>query len=679
MQTNKPTSKVLLESARRLSKPNIFEQGAGALDLMAAYKLLVEYSPRASLIPPTLDLTDCPYMWPYCSQPLYHSAQPVMVNVTIINGMGVTGTVSRVAWKPHGEWGHALEVKAELPDSLWPWSGQMGLSLTVREEGRDLEDIITGQIQLTVQSDPGPGEINPRRSDLQLEVRVRVIPTPVREKRLLWDQFHSVSYPSAYAPRDYLGRGSESDILDRQGDHPHTNFKSLFEKLIAAGYYIEILGSDWTCFNASQYGALLLVDSEEEFFIEEMEKLERDIRAGGLSLVVFADWFSTTIMEQVSFVDDNTRILWKPVTGGANIPALNEFLGRFGMALGGQVFDGVIDLPEGKVHMASGNALARMPKGSLVVHTPEIPAQVLPGNHNTLHWQPPIHLDIAIIGALDSNLYPPSVGKGTRPGVAGDNQPANQPANQDFNDDSLTVQRLSPPAQSSGGAWGESERQPQQVEGRPGERNGGKRGTPNIIGEGVQHQLKEFPAAEVGQGSSVRGGNSFGTRRGLQGTFNEGDTVLGPGLGMEAPGEVEVKSEEGGGAHKKQPRNESLGPGGRIFLFGDSSCADDAARVFVKEKNCLDVFVAAVEYSCKGETKNSLLDSAAQITADDGFTDGAPLPERMMDNELHKYSNVIGESEYRRGSARRTSNCWQMPWEEVVVVEDYKPVRTTST
>lgn len=34
-------------------------------------------------------------------------------------------------------------------------------------------------------------------------------------------------------------------MLDRLGDHPHTNFRTLFETLLDAGYYVETLGSDW--------------------------------------------------------------------------------------------------------------------------------------------------------------------------------------------------------------------------------------------------------------------------------------------------------------------------------------------------------------------------------------------------------------------------------------------------
>lgn len=36
-----------------------------------SYEILSNYTPRASASPASLDLTDCPYMWPFCKQPLY--------------------------------------------------------------------------------------------------------------------------------------------------------------------------------------------------------------------------------------------------------------------------------------------------------------------------------------------------------------------------------------------------------------------------------------------------------------------------------------------------------------------------------------------------------------------------------------------------------------------------------
>ena len=43
------------------------------------------------MVPAELDFTDCPYMWPFCRQPLYAGAMPLMFNATVLNGMGVIG------------------------------------------------------------------------------------------------------------------------------------------------------------------------------------------------------------------------------------------------------------------------------------------------------------------------------------------------------------------------------------------------------------------------------------------------------------------------------------------------------------------------------------------------------------------------------------------------------------
>ena len=76
----------LMSSARRLPGVGIFEQGAGKLDLLKAYQVLTTYTPQATLSPPYVDMTECQYFWPYCTQPLYHGAMPTIVNVTILNG-----------------------------------------------------------------------------------------------------------------------------------------------------------------------------------------------------------------------------------------------------------------------------------------------------------------------------------------------------------------------------------------------------------------------------------------------------------------------------------------------------------------------------------------------------------------------------------------------------------------
>jgi hypothetical protein len=52
---------------------------------------------------------------------------------------------------------------------------------------------------------------------------------------------------------------------------------------------------------------LLIVDPEEEFFVEEISKLHNDIVNKSLSLIVFADWYNVSVMRRVQFFDENTR------------------------------------------------------------------------------------------------------------------------------------------------------------------------------------------------------------------------------------------------------------------------------------------------------------------------------------------------------------------------------------
>lgn len=113
-----------------------------------------------------------------------------------------------------------------------------------------------------------------------------------------------------------------------------------------------------------QYAAFFLIDTEDEFYPQEIEKLHTDVTHHGLTLIVFADWYSTA--ENVNFFDDNTRGWWVPVTGGANVPALNDLLEPFGIAFGSTIVYGSVPYPHHTFAFQSGTHLAKMPRGSHV-------------------------------------------------------------------------------------------------------------------------------------------------------------------------------------------------------------------------------------------------------------------------------------------------------------------------
>ncbi len=175
----------------------------------------------------------------------------------------------------------------------------------VSKEAEQWEGVAQGHVTLTVESPAGEGEDEPRRSTTSLPIKVKIVPTPPRSKRILWDQYHNLRYPPGYFPRDNLRM--KNDPLDWNGDHIHTNFKDMYHHLRSSGYYVEVLGWPFTCFDARHYGALLVTDPEEEYFPEESAKLRKDVEELGLSLIVMADWYNTTVMKKVKFYDENTR------------------------------------------------------------------------------------------------------------------------------------------------------------------------------------------------------------------------------------------------------------------------------------------------------------------------------------------------------------------------------------
>lgn len=82
------------------------------------------------------------------------------------------------------------------------------------------------------------------------------------------------------------------------GDHLHTNYVQMHQRLVEyGGYHVEILTEPFTCFDASNYGALLIVDPEDYFSKNEIIKLRRDIEQLDLSLIILADWYSQKLFE----------------------------------------------------------------------------------------------------------------------------------------------------------------------------------------------------------------------------------------------------------------------------------------------------------------------------------------------------------------------------------------------
>ena len=402
--------KVLTSSTRLLDNVSVYEQGTGLLnvaDVMANLKKGVEAENSGGgsgssssssaagqftldapvFLPSALRLEQCKLFWPLCRHPVYATGMPVVLNLTVVNPSSLAATLTETAWQvtgvSHGDaqlsttdaafFADNLEIGVEASTRVYPYFGWLSLSVTLARRPKTLTDAAGARA-----AKPGEGGfvvrglftavLRPERGrarKLLLDLSFRVIDTPPREKRVLWDVFHSMQYPPAYIARDDLSR--TSDVLDWNGDHPHTNFKDTFDHVTGAGYFVELLSDSFLAFDAAHYGVLMLVDAEEEYSDEEAAKFEADVRERGLGVLVFAEWHNAELMEKANFVDSNTREMWSPLVGGANLPALNELLSPFGIALSASVYHGAAKLsPTLSVLYKSGCAIQTFPQGGQV-------------------------------------------------------------------------------------------------------------------------------------------------------------------------------------------------------------------------------------------------------------------------------------------------------------------------
>uniref|UniRef100_A0A7S0J759 Subtilisin n=1 Tax=Calcidiscus leptoporus TaxID=127549 RepID=A0A7S0J759_9EUKA len=385
---------LVMAAALPMEGLSALEQGAGVLSPVRMEEAMRNFTPHISAFPDKIDMTasGCPLMWPLCAQPLYASGQPVALNLTLFNSQAAASVVAEApSWialtampdgegsAPHLDARDVLLVEFTAVRPLVAYSGFVGVRVSVGSSASAFSGEVAGQILICLRSDDtptAPSEGSEARgcaaraaegdpSAVVVPLRVRVVATPPRQSRLLFDLYHSSAYPFGFFPNDDLEQ-VKLELMDWNGDHPHTAFISLFKELLAAGMYVELLTSNWTSFNASNYAALLLLDPEEHFLPREVAKLQRDVSQRGLGLVVAADWFDAQIMKTLDYRDDATRQMKVCGSGGANVVGLNRLLQPFGIAFGTGVYEGSYRLGGKEVAHLSGAALSSFPAGGLL-------------------------------------------------------------------------------------------------------------------------------------------------------------------------------------------------------------------------------------------------------------------------------------------------------------------------
>lgn len=199
-------------------------------------------------------------------------------------------------------------------------------------------------------------------------MKFEYIETPPRSKRLLFDQFHNLNYPTnGLIWRDTYDEDFGNDPYEWLGDHLFTNMIGLYNRLTKDGYYIEILNEPLTCFDARNYGALLMIDIEDYLSDEEISSLRYGFEQQGLTLIIVADWYNEEVLKQKKYYNIVTFEDWYPFMGGSNLLTLNQLLQPYHIALGQGVYQGKITLESTKIDVLSSTEIIRFPKDGYLV------------------------------------------------------------------------------------------------------------------------------------------------------------------------------------------------------------------------------------------------------------------------------------------------------------------------
>jgi hypothetical protein len=153
------------------------------------------------------------------------------------------------------------------------------------------------------------------------------------------------------------------------GDHIFTNYVQMHQRLTElGGYFVEVLSDPFTCFDASNYGALLIIDPEDYFSEAEIVKLRDDVENNELSLIVMGDWYNENVMKESSFVNNNTFETWQPVMAGANVGTINALLEPYNIAFGDKrVLTGDFVIDKRQVVIDSGTEIVKFPQGGYLI------------------------------------------------------------------------------------------------------------------------------------------------------------------------------------------------------------------------------------------------------------------------------------------------------------------------
>lgn len=154
-----------------------------------------------------------------------------------------------------------MSLGSALPCRLWRWLSMLvAASVTRQGTWQSGSWVSASSCRMRGCLAPPVARASPEHAGLRRLSSVWLAGAP----RPLWRRASGCEEPwgvgsqlcGRLSPRHQQGRGHlvQGALSFRNGDHIHTNFRDMYQHLRSMGYFVEVLGSPFTCFDASQYG-----------------------------------------------------------------------------------------------------------------------------------------------------------------------------------------------------------------------------------------------------------------------------------------------------------------------------------------------------------------------------------------------------------------------------------------
>lgn len=234
----------MLSTSVKLTNVPVSDQGSGVFDIKSTYKMLEDDKQLAPYVyPEKLDLTSYEFS-PFSGVSFYSTMTPIAFNFTIINTEEADFTISSIRWEANDAiLKQCLRIDYEKSDGIIPSYALIRMKISVQSNTECQYAITRAENIVTYVS------FKDSNVTAKYTLTMKLIPTPPRSERILFDSFHNLKFPEdGYILRDSI-------FIDKQpyewkGDHVFTNYMQLYKFLGAQGYFVEVLNEPITCFDS---------------------------------------------------------------------------------------------------------------------------------------------------------------------------------------------------------------------------------------------------------------------------------------------------------------------------------------------------------------------------------------------------------------------------------------------